>query len=175
MTTVRGCGSPEHAMSRRALLGAAGASMFPGAALANPLVRQNKRVLMIFLAGGVSQLETWDPKPGAPTGGPFRAIPTSVPGTHVCELLPHTARQMHRLALVRGINTAEDDHGKGSYIMHTGRRQEPSLNYPIWVPWSRRWSPTRKIPCPDTFMSSRGAAVVQAPRTRHFLGPASVP
>lgn len=130
MTMIRGCGSPEHAMSRRALLGAAGASMFSGAALANPLARQNKRVLMVFLAGGVSQLETWDPKPGAPTGGPFRAIPTSVPGTHVCELLPHTARQMHRLALVRGINTAEDDHGKGSYIMHTGRRQEPSVNYP---------------------------------------------
>ena len=43
---------------------------------------------MIFLSGGVSQLETWDPKPGTDTGGPFQAIPTSVPGMHICELLP---------------------------------------------------------------------------------------
>src|SRR5206468_3423765 len=74
--------------------------------------------------------ETWAPKPGTDTGGPFRAIPTAVPGTHVCELLPHTARQMHRLALVRGVNTTEDDHGRGAQIMLTGRRPEPGIEYP---------------------------------------------
>jgi uncharacterized protein (DUF1501 family) len=82
------------------------------------------------LYGGASQLETWDPKPGTDTGGPFQAIPTSVPGINICELLPYTARMMHHLALIRGINTAEDDHGKGYYIMHTGRRQEPAMTYP---------------------------------------------
>ena len=111
MGELRGCGSIEHTISRRAAMGvlAAGSAMaFNGNALAAPLTHQNKRVLMVFLAGGVSQLETWDPKPGAPTGGPFRAIPTSVTGTHVSELLPYTAMQMHRLALVRGINTARE-------------------------------------------------------------------
>jgi len=44
--------------------------------------------------------------------------------------LPHTARQAHRLAIVRGVNTAEDDHGKGAYIMQTGRRQNPAERYP---------------------------------------------
>jgi uncharacterized protein (DUF1501 family) len=97
---------------------------------ADELRRQDKRVLVIFLAGGVSQLETWDPKPGTNTGGPFQAIPTTVPGTHICELLPHTALQAHRLAIVRGVNTAEDDHGKGAYIMQTGRRQNPAERYP---------------------------------------------
>src|SRR5204862_2320867 len=94
------------------------------------IARQDKRVLVIFLAGGVSQLETWDPKPGTNTGGPFQAISTSVPGTHICELLPYTAQHMHRLAVVRGLNTAEDDHGKGAYIMHTGRRQSPVERFP---------------------------------------------
>src|SRR5262245_62944883 len=94
------------------------------------IARQDKRVLVIYLSGGVSQLETWDPKPGTNTGGPFQTIPTSVPGVHICELLPYTARLMHRMALIRGVNTAEDDHGKGSYIMHTGRRPEPAMNYP---------------------------------------------
>ena len=129
------CGSAEHWLSRRSFLGgvAAGTLGFAGLVLpssAKELNRKQKRVLVIDLAGGVSQLETWDPKPGTPTGGPFQAIPTSVPGVHICELLPYTAKQMHRIALVRGINTQENDHGKGHYIMHTGRRPEPAAEYP---------------------------------------------
>jgi hypothetical protein len=131
------CRSPEHALSRRAFLaGAAGAVGGLGFAdLLQPhataaLAREQKRVLVVWLSGGVSQLETWDPKPGTDTGGPFQTIATSVPGIHISELLPYTAKQMHRLALVRGINTTEDDHGKGYVIMHTGRRPEPAMTYP---------------------------------------------
>ncbi len=128
------CHSAEHRLSRRAFLGSAaaalGAAGFASSAAAGQLARAQKRVLVIFLYGGVSQLETWDPKPGTDTGGPFRAIPTTVPGTHVCELLPHTARQMHRIALVRGVNTAEDEHGRGATIMLTGRRPEAGFEYP---------------------------------------------
>ncbi|MFM7151574.1 MAG: DUF1501 domain-containing protein [Gemmataceae bacterium] len=132
------CGSSEHTLSRRSFLtgvsaGTAGLLGFNGMiqpAAARELSSQQKRVLVVFLSGGVSQLETWDPKPGTNTGGPFQTISTSVPGVHICELLPHTARMMHRMALVRGIDTAEDDHGKGYTIMHTGRREEPGLTYP---------------------------------------------
>ncbi len=88
-------------------------------------------MLLVWLHGGASQLETWDPKPGTETGGPFRSIETSVPGVRISELMPLTARQMHRLALVRGVNTKEDDHGKGQYLMQTGRRQAPGKNTPI--------------------------------------------
>jgi hypothetical protein len=127
------CHTADHRLSRRAFLGSA--AFGTTAALINPaaaseLSRAQKRVLVIFLSGGVSQLETWDPKPGTDTGGPFRAIPTSVTGTHVCELLPFTAKQMHRIALVRGVNTAEDEHGRGATIMLTGRRTEPGIEYP---------------------------------------------
>ncbi len=131
------CGSAEHGLSRRAFLtgvagslGALSLGTLTRPAAARELSRAGKRVLVIWLSGGVSQLETWDPKPGTDTGGPFQAIPTSVPGVHICELLPHTARLMHRMALVRGLNTAEDDHGKGYVIMHTGRRPEPAMKYP---------------------------------------------
>lgn len=132
------CNSPEHAISRRRFLAgsAAGAAGLLGfgsllaPATAEQIRRQEKRVLVIFLAGGVSQLESWDPKPGTNTGGPFQAIPTSVPGTHICELLPYTARQMHHLAIIRGVNTAEDEHSRGAYIMQTGRRQNPAERYP---------------------------------------------
>jgi uncharacterized protein (DUF1501 family) len=131
------CGSPEHALSRRGFLagmagslGALSLGALTRPAAARELGRAGKRVLVVWLSGGVSQLETWDPKPGTNTGGPFQAIPTSVPGVHICELLPHTARLMHRMALVRGVNTAEDDHGKGYVIMHTGRRPEPAMKWP---------------------------------------------
>ena len=132
------CNSAEHIVSRRnflagmatGTLGAMTLGSFVHPAFARALDKQQKRVLMVWLHGGVSQLETWDPKPGTRTGGPFQTIATSVPGIHICELLPCTAKQMHRLALVRGLNTAEDDHAKGAYIMHTGRRPEPAMKWP---------------------------------------------
>ena len=132
------CGSNEHRIARRQFLGAltiGGATMGGLSSLCLPsasaeLTRQQKRVLVFNMAGGLSQLESWDPKPGTSTGGPFRAIPTSVPGTHICELLPETAKQMHRLAIVRSVNTKEGDHGKGAYMMMTGRKQTPAADYP---------------------------------------------
>src|SRR5581483_9622200 len=132
------CGSADHDLSRRGFLASAalgafgvlGVGPFARAGTAGRLAKAGKRVLIIFLSGGVSQLESWDPKPGTDTGGPFRAIPTSVPGVHLSELLPHTATQMHRLALVRGVNTAEDEHGRGAQIMMTGRRPEAGIEYP---------------------------------------------
>jgi uncharacterized protein (DUF1501 family) len=129
------CRTGDHAVSRRAFLGGTAVGLFgisamTGRTVAADLSKAGKRVLVIFLSGGVSQLETWDPKPGTDTGGPFQAIPTTVPGTHICELLPETAKQAHRLAIVRGVNTAEDEHGRGATIMLTGRRVEPGIEYP---------------------------------------------
>ncbi|MBN9521178.1 DUF1501 domain-containing protein [bacterium] len=130
------CGSAAHAVSRRGFLKAAGATAalgplgFAAPGAAGELARAQKRVIVIFLAGGVSQFETWDPKPGTDTGGPFRAIPTSVPGTHICELLPLTAARMHKLAVVRSLNSTSPDHGIGERIMLTGRKPEAGIEYP---------------------------------------------
>src|SRR5262245_15619066 len=99
------CGSPAHALDRRRFLGAVGASAVALAAdmtaldvlkepvLAGELKKQQKHVILLWLAGGASQLETWDPKPGAATGGPFRSIPTSVPGIAISELMPKMAQR----------------------------------------------------------------------------------
>lgn len=132
------CQSSEHLVERRkflgTLVGAAGMAALGAPrmvqAVMPELVAAQKHMIVIWLAGGLSQLESWDPKPKTDTGGPFRAIPTSVPGTHISELLPYTAKQMHHLSLVRSINTKEDDHGKGHYCMTTGRRQDPAADYP---------------------------------------------
>ncbi len=139
MKCTYACGSAEHTLARRTFLGgmAAGAGALIGGldALAAPaavaqMAREQKRLIIVRMHGGLSQLESWDPKPNTDTGGPFRAIPTSVPGIHISELLPHTAKQMHHLALVRGINTRNDDHGKGTYMMATGRHPVPGQSFP---------------------------------------------
>jgi hypothetical protein len=129
------CRTTDHALSRRNFLGlgataALGAAGFASAAAAKELSKSRKRVIVVFLEGGLSQLESWDPKPNTDTGGPFKAIPTSVPGTRVCELLPHTSRLMHRIALVRSLNSQTSDHGQGHNLMLTGRKMEAGITYP---------------------------------------------
>ncbi|REJ91935.1 MAG: DUF1501 domain-containing protein [Planctomycetota bacterium] len=140
MKCTYACGTADHAMARRrflqgtALAGGAvvgGLGGFARPAASAQLAKDQKRIVVFNMHGGLSQLESWDPKPGATTGGPFLAIPTSVPGIQISELLPLTAQQMQHLCLVRGVNTAENDHGKGAYMMTHGRRQMPGGDFPV--------------------------------------------
>ncbi len=140
MTRKQFCGSPEHTVDRRLFLQgglatALGVSLAgieaPNHALAAPdVARRKKQVLLLWLAGGASQLETWDPKPGRPTGGPFKAIPTSVPGVHICELLPRMAKLMNKVAVVRSLDTRIGDHGQAADLVQRGRRNEAGVQYP---------------------------------------------
>lgn len=98
--------------------------------LAEELKKQGKHVILLWLAGGASQLETWDPKPGRPTGGPFRAIDTNVPGIRISELMPKLAQRMQHTAVIRSLNTRNADHGGGTTMMETGRLPEGGLVYP---------------------------------------------
>jgi hypothetical protein len=78
-----------------------------GSAVAN-----RKAVILFWLSGGPSHLDTWDPKPDAPAEvrGPFRSIPTQVPGVRVCEHLPLQARIMDKLTLIRSVDCRASDH-----------------------------------------------------------------
>lgn len=137
------CHTVDHAAHRRrflqgalAGLSAAATLRFGGVTLgsdlpvADALRQQQRRVLFIWLAGGASQFEMWDPKPGRPTGGPFRAIPTAVPGYHVGELMPKLAARMNRLTVLRSLSTEITEHGQAADLMSTGRPKEPGLRYP---------------------------------------------
>ncbi len=134
------CGSPEHTVDRRLFLqGGAAAALGVGlagfgaprdAAWAAELKKKHRHVLLLWLAGGSSQLETWDPKPGRPTGGPFKAIPTSVPGIHISELMPKTAKLMDKVAIVRSLDTRVADHGQAAELVQRGRRPVGEIAYP---------------------------------------------
>ena len=129
MRRNQGCNPSEHMMARRQFLAgtaasAVGMGVLGSHAQAEQLKGQQKRILQIFLQGGVSQLESWDPKPGTVHGGPFQAIPTSVPGIHISELLPHVAKRMHLLSLVRSINIKINNHAQGRQFM-----ENPALGF----------------------------------------------
>src|SRR5262245_8174490 len=80
-------------------------------------------VILFWMWGGPSQLETWDMKPNAPTEyrGPFSPIPTTVPGIAICELFPKLASLAHRFALVRSLHHEMASHNDGSIELLTGK------------------------------------------------------
>ncbi|QDU96969.1 DUF1501 domain-containing protein [Lignipirellula cremea] len=134
------CKPWEHQLTRRRwLAGAAGSAMGALAlggqippAIAAEVKKQNKQVLFVWLDGGMSQLESWDPKPNTEFGGPFRTIPTSVPGVHLSELLPNTAKQMHHLAVVRSLCTQDNAHSSGVERIQRGDPKNRGVVYPYF-------------------------------------------
>jgi len=88
-------------------------------------------VIQIFLSGGPSQFETYDPKPQAPAEirGPCSPISTNVPGIHICETMPRQARIMDKLAILRSVHHHTNKHYDGMALCHTGKRKflEPSV------------------------------------------------
>jgi hypothetical protein len=79
-------------------------------------------VIFLWLWGGPSHLETFDPKPDAPLEyrGPFESIATRVPGIRICELLPQLALRSDRYALIRSMHHQSNDHGVAGTIALTG-------------------------------------------------------
>jgi len=89
---------------------------------------QARSVIVLYLHGGHAQQETWDPKPDAPqpARGEFGAIATSVPGVRVSELLPRSARLMHKLAVIRSLSHPNANHVQASLLAMTGHAHPPS-------------------------------------------------
>ncbi|MBI4604133.1 MAG: DUF1501 domain-containing protein [Planctomycetes bacterium] len=80
-------------------------------------------VIQVWLGGGPTHFETYDPKPEAPLEyrGPFKAIPTRLPGVQVCELLPRHARILDRAVILRSVFHNSGDHDFGMYLCTTGK------------------------------------------------------
>lgn len=128
-------------LTRRSVLGLAGG--LGGLSLAECLRLRSRAsgdstdvrarsVILVWLAGGPSHLETFDPKPNAPggVGGPLGAIATTVPGLSFCETLPGLAVQADRLAVIRTMHHRQGAHEPGQAYMISGNRFRPGHNFP---------------------------------------------
>src|SRR5437016_10367158 len=85
--------------------------------------KRQRSVILLWLWGGPSHLDTFDPKPDAPNEyrGPFRAVGTNVPGIQICELLPGLAKRADKYAIIRSIHHETNDHGIAGTIGLTGK------------------------------------------------------
>lgn len=133
------CGSAAH-LSRRTLLKLAGWSSL---SWLTPIARQLARaeekaprgrparsVIILWLAGGPSQLETFDPHPESKIAGGTKAIRTALPGVQLAEGFGHLAELMGEVTLVRSMVSPEADHERAAYSMKTGYRPVTTLVHP---------------------------------------------
>lgn len=130
--------APRRRFLQLSLAALAGALVHPGAraAAAGPVRGgRAKACILLFMHGGASQLDTFDPKPGRPTGGSVRAIPTALPGVTVSEHLPGIARRLDRIALVRSLTAREGNHDRARYLMHTGQPPQGGAQHPALGAW----------------------------------------
>src|SRR5262245_50016221 len=123
----------DGAVSRRGFLRsvAAGSAAFAGlSAFAREIKKQNRACILLWMSGGPSQFETFDPKPGMPNQGPTKAIGTSVPGIQIAEHWTRTARVMHELAVIRSMTSSEGNHGRATYLLHTSYPPSGGIVHP---------------------------------------------
>ena len=98
-------------------------------AATEPVAGQKARAqscILLWLPGGPSQIDMWDPKPNSS----FKPISTQAPGIQISELLPRTARHLDTLSIIRSVQTEEDNHPQGTYYAQTGHRPNPAMQFP---------------------------------------------
>ena len=86
--------------------------------------------IVLYMHGGASQFETFDPKPGHDSGGPTRAIATAIDGVQFAEHLPGLARRAGQLAVLRSITMREGNHDRARYLMRTGHAPQGGVAHP---------------------------------------------
>ncbi|MGB8166991.1 MAG: DUF1501 domain-containing protein [Chthoniobacteraceae bacterium] len=95
-----------------------------------------KSVIFLYLRGGISHIDTFDPKPGKPEMAGVQAIKTSADGVQVSEWFPRMAKQMHHVALVRSMTSTQGIHDRGTYLAHTSYFMTPTITHPSLGSWA---------------------------------------
>jgi Protein of unknown function (DUF1501) len=92
--------------------------------------QRRRACILLWMAGGPSQMDTFDLKPGHANGGTYAETATAVPGIKISEHLPKIARHMDRMAIIRSMSTKEADHGRAMYLLRTGQLEGGPIQYP---------------------------------------------
>ncbi len=127
-------------------------------------VSRAKACIVLWMEGGPSQIDTFDPKTG-PTGGEFKSIETAAKGVRIGEHLPRIAAQMKRLSIIRSLTSNEGEHQRATYLWHTGHPQIEGLMHPAAGAVVSRESSTDAVTIPryvSIGSSGQGAAFLGA-------------
>src|SRR6516162_8138674 len=105
-----------------------GKFLLPAAAASGPA--KAKSVILLWMQGGPSQLDTFDPKPGTETGGPHKGVRTNIEGSMISEYLPRVAAASERFSIIRTLFSKDPNHDTARYLLHTGYRSDPTIDHP---------------------------------------------
>jgi hypothetical protein len=94
-----------------------------------------KNVIYLYMSGGQSHLDTWDPKVGVETAGPTKPIKTSADGVRISEYLPRTAQQAHHISVINSLTSTQGAHEQGNYMMHTSYDMRGTIRHPSMGAW----------------------------------------
>jgi hypothetical protein len=169
MPTIAACAGPSLALGRRSFIaGGLGAAL--GAAIPTWQLRaieqaasggkkgRGKACILLWMNGGPSHLDTFDPKPGTKTGGEFKAIDTRIKGVKFSEHLPLVAEQADKLAVIRSMTTKEGNHDRAGYLVHTGYAPSTTLQHPSLGAWVSHELGDEAAELPN-FVSIRGPSI----------------
>jgi uncharacterized protein (DUF1501 family) len=128
---------------------------FAFADVAPARVGKAKSIVVLWMNGGPSHIDTFDPKPGTPVGGPFKAIRTRARSISLSEHLPQLAEKGDKIAVVRSMSSKEGNHARAQYLLHTGYSPNPTVVHPSLGGWvcEQLGDPSSDIP---TFVSIGG-------------------
>jgi hypothetical protein len=161
----------------RSALGAAGVSGWLGAMAAHAAAApQRKRsCILLWMAGGPAQTDTFDMKPGHANGGPFREIATAASGVRFSEHLPRLAGQAKRLAVLRSMQTKEGDHGRATAHLRTGYTPQGSIRFPSLGALASHELSDAAADLPGFVSVAPQGAFAQPSVAAGFLGPRHAP
>jgi len=94
-----------------------------------------RNVIYIYLSGGMSHIDTFDPKSSWKDQGPVQTIDTNVAGIQISEYLPSLAQRMDKIAIIRSMNSTQGAHEPGNYFMHTSYAQRGTIKHPGLGAW----------------------------------------
>jgi hypothetical protein len=91
-----------------------------------------KRCIVLFMDGGPSHVDTFDPKPGREVQGSTEVIPTGIPGVRIAAAMPELAKRWRDLCIVRSMTSREGNHSRAKYLLHTGYAPNPTVTHPAF-------------------------------------------
>ncbi|TDU72862.1 uncharacterized protein (DUF1501 family) [Prosthecobacter fusiformis] len=111
-----------------------------------------RNVIYLYMTGGMSHLDTWDPKPESDVMGLTKTIKTKVDGIRLSENIPLLARHADKLAILRGMNSTQGAHEQGNYYMHTSYTQRSSIRHPSMGAWLQKFQDRGNPTLPGSVM-----------------------
>ncbi|MFN8709455.1 MAG: DUF1501 domain-containing protein, partial [Planctomyces sp.] len=159
------------------LLGASCSGWFPALAeeISGSSTRPKRSCILLWMSGGPSQMETFDPKPGHENGGPTKAISSSEPSIQISENLPGLSTQVKDLAIIRSMSTKEGDHARATHYLKTGYLPQGPVQYPCLGSFLGQQLQNEECPLPSYVSINPFRAFSPAAFGPGFLGPSWSP